>query len=212
MTGRKSTCTPEIVAKIVEGIVEYALPAEHATARAGVGRSTFYVWQRRADAERLILAAPEPVHASRQAARDWKADRDRERRFTDFAQAIEDADRKLEETVFTTLHRAGMPRQVRKITVRREVLRDRGRILYEADGVTPRYTDVRTVEEHEEIDWRALLELAKRRFPAWRETSKVEVEATVVQVDDDEQASRVERAVSMRDELRQARERRSEAS
>ncbi len=47
--GRPTDCTPEVIARVAEG-VRLGMPFAHAARRAGIGESTFYQWKQRGDA------------------------------------------------------------------------------------------------------------------------------------------------------------------
>lgn len=141
------------------------MPIEQACARAGIHRATFAGWRERAHEERLRRAAGPAPDLTKTELRAWEKDREHEQRYIDFLDSLERADLELERVLLETIYNAATPRMVRRTTMRRSILRQGGNIVFGPDGRTPLTDDVTTVEEHEEVDWRAAKELLRKRFP-----------------------------------------------
>ncbi len=118
--GRPSKLSPELQDAICADVAR-GMPPVAAARRNGLHRATYHRWMaagldaaRRSDAE-------EPVSES-------------DLRFCDFCDAIERAELDYQASLLHDILTLARPRTVRRVAVKQELLRDRGRLVYDDNG------------------------------------------------------------------------------
>jgi len=163
--GRPPDCAkPEVVERVVEA-KKLGMSDIKACKLAGIGRSSFYEWQEKAN-EELARRAQDPPIVDELA-----------QPYVDFIEKLHDAELQGEHELLSRIKQAGEPRRVRTITSKRQLVRDAsGNVMLDADGQPLLAVVEQRVVESEEFDWKADLELLARRYhQEWGNRTRTEL-------------------------------------
>lgn len=148
-SGRPTKCTPEVTQKMAD-LIRTGAFIETAAAASNIGYSTHYSWIEKANEAK---AAQANGHTPTQS----------QRAFIAYAETIALAEAEGENNLARIIMRAAVPHEVNVTTTTTKVLRVNGQPVLRADN-TPVMETITTTNVRTEFDWKAALEVLKRKY------------------------------------------------